>query len=677
MKKTFWSGAIALLVVLLASQTAFAAEGGAVADKFKWLTFLVFGLIIGLTMYVTYRAAKQTSSAADFYAAGRSVTGLQNGWAIAGDYLSAASFLGIAGLISLYGYDGFMYSVGWLVAYITVLLVIAEPCRNIGKYTLGDILAFRNNPKAVKTIAAISTVTVSTFYLTAQMVGGGILVKTLIGIDYEVSVIAVGILMLTYVVFGGMKATTWVQIIKAILLVTASILLVMFTWGQYGFSLPGFLQAVVDNPDIQKQVAKLVGDAASTMSPQELGQRFLEPGLFLKSPIDQISLGMALVLGTAGMPHILMRFFTVPTAKDARVSVIWAMAIIGGFYVLTLFLGMGAAMHVTPSAIAGLDKGGNMAAPLLAQFVGGGADSMLGNLFLAFVAAVAFATIVAVVAGLVLAAASAMSHDLYVGVVRGDHATAKEQVTAARISTVIVGALAIYVGIAAKGQNVAHLVALAFAVAASSNLPAVFLTLYWKKTNTYGIVSGMLIGASTAILLVMLSPNMTYPLAKIADANKVLQGEPAKPAVEAAPAVGGFMCELFADANCKKAVKAAPEKPAKPGAVEKLAKAQAELATLTDEAAKTAKSKEIAGLEKAIKAAETDLKTFEGQTTSMAGLEKPVFLLKNPGLISIPLGFLVTILVSLFTRERRAEEMWDELYVRQNTGINAEGAQAH
>lgn len=677
MKKTFWSGAIALLVVLLASQTAFAADGGAVADKFKWLTFLVFGLIIGLTMYVTYRAAKQTSSAADFYAAGRSVTGLQNGWAIAGDYLSAASFLGIAGLISLYGYDGFMYSVGWLVAYITVLLVIAEPCRNIGKYTLGDILAFRNNPKAVKTIAAISTVTVSTFYLTAQMVGGGILVKTLIGIDYEVSVIAVGILMLTYVVFGGMKATTWVQIIKAILLVTASVLLVMFTWGQYGFSLPGFLQAVVDNPDIQKQVAKLVGDAASTMSPQELGQRFLEPGLFLKSPIDQISLGMALVLGTAGMPHILMRFFTVPTAKDARVSVIWAMAIIGGFYVLTLFLGMGAAMHVTPSAIAGLDKGGNMAAPLLAQFVGGGADSMLGNLFLAFVAAVAFATIVAVVAGLVLAAASAMSHDLYVGVVRGDHATAKEQVTAARISTVIVGALAIYVGIAAKGQNVAHLVALAFAVAASSNLPAVFLTLYWKKTNTYGIVSGMLIGASTAILLVMLSPNMTYPLAKIADANKVLQGEPAKPAVEASPAVGGFMCELFADADCKKAVKAAPEKPAKPGAVEKLAKAQAELATLTDEAAKTAKSKEIAGLEKAIKAAETDLKTFEGQTTSMAGLEKPWFLLKNPGLISIPLGFLVTILVSLFTRERRAEEMWDELYVRQNTGINAEGAQAH
>jgi cation/acetate symporter len=677
MKKTFWSGSTALLLTLLASQAAFAADGGAVADKFKWLTFLVFGLIIGLTMYVTYRAAKQTHSATDFYAAGRSVSGLQNGWAIAGDYLSAASFLGIAGLISLYGYDGFMYSVGWLVAYITVLLVIAEPCRNIGKYTLGDILAFRNNPKAVKIVAAISTVTVSTFYLTAQMVGGGVLVKTLIGIDYEVSVTVVGILMLSYVVFGGMKATTWVQIIKAILLVTASLLLVAFTWGQYGFSLPGFLQAVVDNGAVQDQVRKLVGDAATNMTPQELGQRFLEPGLFLKSPIDQISLGMALVLGTAGMPHILMRFFTVPTAKDARTSVIWAMAIIGGFYVLTLFLGMGAAMNVTAAKISALDPGGNMAAPLLAQFVGGGAESMLGNLFLAFVSAVAFATIVAVVAGLVLAAASAMSHDLYVGVFRGDKATAKEQVTAARISTVIIGALAIYVGIAAKGQNVAHLVALAFAVAASSNLPAVFLTLYWKKANTWGIVAGMLVGAISAIWLVMLSPNMTYPLAKIADANKVLQGEPAKPAVEASPAVGGFMCELFASADCKKEVKASPEKPAKPGAVEKLAKAKTDLEALTDEAAKAAKAKDIAGLEKSIAKAEADLKTFEGQKVSMMGLEKPSFLLKNPGLISIPLGFLITILVSLFTRDRRSEEMWDELYVRQNTGINAEGATAH
>lgn len=676
MKKTFWAGSGAVLLALL-SQSALAADGGAVAPEYKWLTFAVFGAIIGLTMYVTYRAAKQTASAADFYAAGRSVTGVQNGWAIAGDYLSAASFLGIAGLISLYGYDGFMYSVGWLMAYITVLLVIAEPCRNIGKYTLGDILAFRNNPKAAKVVAAISTVTVSTFYLTAQMVGGGVLVKTLVGIEYEVSVITVGILMLTYVVFGGMKATTWVQIIKAILLVTASVLLVLLTWGQYGFSFPGFLDGVINDPKVQAQVAKLIGDAATNMTPAELGQRFLEPGLYLKNPIDQISLGMALVLGTAGMPHILMRFFTVPTAQDARTSVIWAMAIIGGFYVMTIFLGMGSAINVGPANIIALDKGGNMAAPLLAQFVGGGPDSLLGNLFLAFVSAVAFATIVAVVAGLVLASASAMSHDLYVGVFRGEDATAKEQITAARVATGIVGALAIYVGIAAKGQNVAHLVALAFAVAASSNLPAVFLTLYWKKANSYGVVAGMLTGAATAILLVMLSPNMTYPKAVMADAKKLLEGEPAKPAVEASPAQGGFMCELFAGEGCKKAVAASAEKPAVPPAAEKLAKAKADLETITDEKAKVAKTKEIAGLEKAIAKAETDLKTFEGQTTSMMGLEKPWFQLKNPGLISIPLGFLVTILVSLFTRDPRSEEMWDELYVRQNTGIHAEGAHAH
>ncbi len=676
-----------LYPLIFAGAAAFAASGsalaaGAVADEFKWMTFAVFGAIIAITVYITYWAAKHTHTTSEFYAAGRTVTGMQNGWAIAGDYLSAASFLGIAGLISLYGYDGFMYSVGWLVAYITVLLVIAEPCRNIGKYTLGDILAFRNQPKASKTIAALSTITVSTFYLTAQMVGGGVLIKTLIGIDYHISIIGVGVLMLGYVVFGGMKATTWVQIVKAVLLVMASILLVLFTWGQYGFSLPGFLQAVVDNPKVQAQVAKLVGDAASTMTPQELGQRFLEPGLFLKNPIDQISLGMALVLGTAGMPHILMRFFTVPTAKDARKSVIWAMGIIGGFYVLTLFLGMGAAIKVGAPTIIGLDKGGNMAGPLLAQYVGGGPDSMLGNLFLAFVAAVAFATIVAVVSGLVLAAASAMAHDLYVGVIKGDRASPKEQVVAARISSLIVGVLAIYVGIAAEGQNVAHLVALAFAVAASSNLPAVFLTLYWKRCNTYGIVLGMLVGAVTAIGLVMISPNMTYPKAVIKDAKKVLEGEPAQPAKPAVEAVSAssFACELFALQGCVKAEPAKPasaEKPAKPGAPEKLAKLQEKLPALTDAKDIEKANKDIAGLQKDIKKAEGDLKKMEGQTTSMMGLEKPFFLLKNPGLISIPLGFLLVIVGSLLFRDKRAEDMWDELYVRQNTGINAEGALAH
>ncbi len=672
MTKTFKQFALSA-AALLASGSALAATG-AVADEFKWMTFAVFGVIIAITMAITYWAARTTHTTSEFYAAGRSVSGIQNGWAIAGDYLSAASFLGIAGLISLYGYDGFMYSVGWLVAYITVLLVIAEPCRNIGKYTMGDILAFRNDPKKTKTVAALSTITVSTFYLTAQMVGGGVLIKTLIGIDYEISVIGVGILMLVYVVFGGMKATTWVQITKAVLLVIASILLVMMVWAPYGFSLPSYLQAVVGDAKVQAQVAKLLGNAATTMTPEELGQRFLEPGLFLKSPIDQISLGMALVLGTAGMPHILMRFFTVPTAQAARVSVIWAMGIIGGFYVLTLFLGTGAAMLVGPDKIASIDPGGNMAGPLLAQYLGGGENSVLGNLMLAFVAAVAFATIVAVVAGLVLAAASAMAHDIYVGVIKGDHATPQEQVTAARVSSVIVGIMAIVVGILAKGQNVAHLVALAFAVAASSNLPAVFLTLYWKKCNTNGVVMGMLVGAITAIGLVMISPNMTYPKAVIGAANKVLNGEPA---TEAKPAMlsAGFMCELFA--TCQKAEAAKPALPAKPGAQEKKAQLQEKLAAATDDAERAKIGKSIAGLDKAIAKAEGDLKKFEGQTTSMMGLEKPYFLLKNPGLLSIPLGFLCVILFSLFSRDKRAEDMWDELYVRQNTGINAEAASAH
>ncbi len=681
---------------LCSSSTAFAGAG-AVADEFKWMTFTVFGVIIMITMAITFWAARSTHTTSEFYAAGRSVSGIQNGWAIAGDYLSAASFLGIAGLISLYGYDGFMYSVGWLVAYITVLLVIAESCRNIGKYTMGDILAFRNEPKKTKTVAALSTITVSTFYLTAQMVGGGVLIKTLIGIDYEISVIGVGILMLAYVVFGGMKATTWVQITKAVLLVTASLILVFLVWMPYGFSLPAYLQAVIGDDKVVAQVTKLLGDSAAGMTKEELGQRFLEPGLFLKNPIDQISLGLALVLGTAGMPHILMRFFTVPTAQAARTSVIWAMGIIGGFYVLTLFLGTGAAMLVGSAKIASVDAGGNMAGPLLAQFLGGGENSLLGNFFLAFVAAVAFATIVAVVAGLVLAAASAMAHDIYVGVIRGEKATPKEQVVAARVSSVIVGVIAITVGILAKGQNVAHLVALAFAVAASSNLPAVFLTLYWKKCNTTGIILGMVVGSLTAIGLVMVSPNMTYPNAVIASAKKVLEGEAAQVAKPAVPAIkaSSFACELFALDGCVKsepAKAASPDKPAKPGAADKLlalnSKVQLleaslpELSThlvtqkdVMDEVASL--KKEIAATEKAKTKAEDDMKKFEGQSTSIMGLEKPFFLLKNPGLISIPLGFLLVILGSLFTRDKRAEEMWDELYVRQNTGINAEAASAH
>jgi len=627
--------ALAAGAIALAAVATPALAQGAVAAKWQWLTFAVFGVIIGVTMFVTYLAAKRVHSAADFYTAGGGVSGLQNGWAIAGDYLSAASFLGIAGLISIWGYDGFMYSVGWLVAYITVLLVIAEPCRNIGKYTLADILAYRNNPKATRIVGAISVITVSTFYLTAQMVGGGVLVKTLIGIDYEISVVVVGVLMLGYVLFGGMVATTWVQIIKAVLLVTASIVLVIMVWSQYGF-FGDFLNNVIADPKIQARVAQILGDGAKNMSPTELGTRFLEPGLLFKAPIDQISLGMALVFGTAGLPHILMRFFTVPTAQAARKSVIWAMAIIGGFYVLTLFLGMGSAMKVGADQIRAIDPGGNMAAPLLAQALGGGADSLLGNFMLAFVAAVAFATIVAVVAGLVLAAASAMAHDLYVGVIREEHVTPQEQVKAARIATVIVGAMAIAIGIAAKGQNVAHLVALAFAVAASANFPCVLLTLYWRRCNTGGIVLGMIVGTITAIALVLVSPNMTYPKALKAAAQKVVDASPAK--------------------------------------IEKLT---ADLAAAPDDAAKAKVQKTLTGAEKDLTAAKGTLDKFKGDETSLVGLEKPWFELRNPGIISIPLGFLSVILGSLLYRDKRADDMWDELYARQNTGILAAKAVAH
>jgi cation/acetate symporter len=624
----------AVSAVAVSAPTQAMFSGGAVPERFGWLAFAVFAAIIALTMYVTWIAARRVSSTQQFYAAGRSITGLQNGWAIAGDYLSAASFLGIAGLISLYGYDGFMYSVGWLVAYVTVLLLIAEPCRNIGKYTLGDILAFRNDPRSARLVAALSTITVSIFYLTAQMVGGGVLVKTLIGIPYEVSVIVVGVLMLAYVVFGGMVATTWVQIIKAVLLVTASLLLVAFTWAPHGFSLPGFLGAVTSDPKVQAQVVKLLGDAATTMTPEQLGQRFLEPGLFLKNPVDQVSLGLALVLGTAGMPHILMRFFTVPNAQQARVSVLWAMAIIGGFYLLTLIIGNGAAINVGAATIAGMDKGGNMAAPLLAQFAGGGPESLLGNLFLAFVAAVAFATIVAVVAGLVLASASAISHDIWVGVVRGERATQQEEVRAARLSAVLVGAAAIAIGIASRDQNVAHLVALAFAVAASGNFPCVLLTLYWKRCNTGGIVLGMLAGALSAIALVLVSPNMTYPLLETAKAQQV---------IDAAPVT---LAKLEAAAT------------ADPAAAGKLPAARA-------------------ALDANVRAAQATVQKFAGQRSSLVGLEKPLIELKNPGLYSIPIGFLCVLLGSLMWRDRRADDMWEELYVRQNTGIHAEEASAH
>ncbi|MDQ5903315.1 MAG: cation/acetate symporter [Pseudomonadota bacterium] len=619
---------VALLAAALQAPLAVASSPAAVPEQHRWLSFAVFMAVIGITMLATYVAAKRVRTAADFYTAGGGVSGIQNGWAIAGDYLSAASFLGVAGLISLWGYDGFMYSVGWLVAYISVLLLIAEPCRNIGKYTLPDILAYRNDPRASRIVGALSVITVSTVYLVAQMVGGGVLVKTLIGIDYEISVLAVGVVMLAYVIFGGMVATTWVQIIKAVLLVVASVVMVLMVWNEYGF-FGDFFASVVGDAKVQARVASILGDSGKGLSGEELGQRFLEPGLLFKAPVDQISLGLALVFGTAGLPHILMRFFTVPTARAARVSVIWAMAIIGGFYVLTLFLGLGAAMKVGAPAIMDIDAGGNMAAPLLAQALGGGPDSLLGNFMLAFVAAVAFATIVAVVAGLVLAAASAIAHDLYVGVIRNGKASTEQQVRAGRIAAIVFGTLAISLGIAAKGQNVAHMVALAFAVAASANFPCIFLTLFWRRCNTGGILAGMIAGTLVAIGLVLVSPNMTYPKEVRAAAQKTLAEAPKQLALIEAEFLSGD--------------------------VQRIGKAK----------------KERAALGKAVVRAREELERYRNDQTSLIGLEAPLFPLRNPGLISVPLGFLAVILGSLLYRDPRALAMWSEISIRQNTGILA------
>jgi cation/acetate symporter len=587
----------------------------------KAITLSMFAVIISITLGVVVWAARKTKTAADFYAAGGGITGTQNGWAIAGDYMSAASFLGISGLISLYGYDGFMYSVGWLVAYITVLLIVAEPCRNAGKYTLGDILSFRTDPKPVRAVAAISTVAVSTFYLTAQMVGAGKLMALLVGVPYKTAIIGVGILMVGYVVFGGMTATTWVQIIKAGLLMSGAFLLSFLVLMKSGFNPISFFESIVNSPDIQDHVSKLVLKDGVVLDGVAAGQRFLEPGLFLKAPLDQISLGMALVLGTAGMPHILMRFFTVPTAQAARKSVIIAMWIIGGFYVLTTLLGFGAAVNITPQGIIQVDPGGNMATLILAQTLGAEIAPILGDIFLAFLCSVAFATILAVVSGLVLAASAAIAHDIYVNVIKDGHADQHEQVMAARITSLVVGAAGIIIGIIAEKANVAHLVALAFAVASSGNLPVVVLSLFWRKFNTAGVISGLVVGTIASIGLVMVSPNMTYPKLVAAGAQKVITAMEKK---QAALPPGTALSE-----------------------------------------------KDTKALEKAQK----DVLGKDGK--SIMGLSEPILKLKNPGIISIPLGFMAAILGALMFPNRRSEEMFDEVYVRQNTGLGMAKAIDH
>ena len=442
-----------------------------------------FAVFIAITLGITYWAARRTQTADHFYAAGRSVTAGQNGFALAGDYMSAASFLGIAGLVSTSGFDGLIYSTGWLVGWPVVLFLIAEPLRNLGRYTFADVVASRLNPMPVRISATIGTLATIAFYLIAQMVGAGSLIRLLFGIPYETAVVIVGCAMMAYVLFGGMLATTWVQIVKAVLLLGGAATLAIMVLAKFNFD------------------PRLLFAAAAA----KYGAGVLAPGKLVSNPLDAISLGMALMFGTAGLPHILMRFYTVPDARTARRSVFIATGLIGMFYLMTFVLGFGAMVLVTPEAIKAIDAGGNMAAPMLAELLGGRA-------FLGFIAAVAFATILAVVAGLALSGAAAISHDIWASVIRKGHPKPGEEIKVARIATVVLAIVAMALGIAFKGQNVAFMVGLAFAIAASANFPALVLSVFWRRTTTAGAASSMIVGATSTLVLIALSPAVQIDL---------------------------------------------------------------------------------------------------------------------------------------------------------------------
>jgi len=445
--------------------------------------FVVFVLI---TLAIVIRASRHNRSAADFYAGGRAFTGPQNGIAISGDYLSAASFLGIAGAIAVNGYDGFLYSIGFLVAWLVALLLVAELLRNTGRFTMADVLSFRLKQRPVRTAAAISTLVVCFFYLVAQMAGAGGLVALLLGIEGKVAqsivIAVVGIIMVTYVLVGGMKGTTWVQIIKAVLLIIGAFVMAVWFLGKYGFNLSHLFDGAVQK-----------AGSGAVLNPMK------QYGKTTTTKIDFISLSLALVLGTAGLPHVLMRFYTVPTSKEARKSVEWAIWLIGGFYLLTLVLGYGAAALVGPAAILKAPGGANSAAPLLAFQLG-------GELLLGLISAVAFATILAVVAGLTITASASFAHDVYANVLKRGQVNADGEVRVARITALVIGAVAILGGIFANGQNIAFLVALAFAIAASANLPTILYSLFWRRFNTRGALWSIYGGLISAVTLIIFSP---------------------------------------------------------------------------------------------------------------------------------------------------------------------------
>jgi cation/acetate symporter len=454
----------------------------------------IFGLFVLVTLFIVIKASKKNATATEFFTAGRAFTGPQNGIAISGDYLSAASFLGIAGAIAVYGYDGFLYSIGFLVAWLVALLLVAELLRNTGKFTMADVLSFRLKQRPVRLAAATNTLAVSLFYLLAQMAGAGVLVALLLniesGVGQSIVIAVVGVLMIVYVLVGGMKGTTWVQIIKAVLLIGGAGVMTVLVFAKFGFNFSEILGAA------QSMVS-------SSTDAKVAGRDVLAPGaqygVSLTTQINFISLALALVLGTAGLPHVLMRFYTVPTAKEARRSVVWAIALIGAFYLFTLVLGYGAAALVGPDRILAAPGGVNSAAPLLAFELG-------GVILLGIISAVAFATILAVVAGLTITASASFAHDIYASVLKNDNVSEAQQVKISRITAVVLGALAIGLGILAREQNVAFLVALAFAVAAAANLPTILYSLYWRRFNTRGALWSMYGGLISTIVLIVFSP---------------------------------------------------------------------------------------------------------------------------------------------------------------------------
>lgn len=478
--------AIGLLAVAPALWAAGALEGEVQRQPLNTSAIVMFLAFVGATLYITYWASKRNTSTSDFYTAGGSITGFQNGLAIAGDYMSAASFLGISALVFTSGYDGLIYSIGFLVGWPVILFLIAERLRNLGKYTFADVASYRLGQTQIRTLSASGSLVVVAFYLIAQMVGAGKLIQLLFGLEYHVAVILVGILMVLYVLFGGMLATTWVQIIKAVLLLSGASFMALMVMKHVDFDFARlFSEAIAVHPK---------------------GEAIMSPGGLVKDPISAISLGLALMFGTAGLPHILMRFFTVSDAKEARKSVFYATGFIGYFYILTFIIGFGAILLVSTNpafkdATGALLGGNNMAAIHLANAVG-------GSWFLGFISAVAFATILAVVAGLTLAGASAVSHDLYASVVKKGKANEKDELRVSKITTVALGVLAIGLGIAFEKQNIAFMVGLAFSIAASCNFPVLILSMYWKNLSTRGAMVGGWLGLITAVTLMILGPTV-------------------------------------------------------------------------------------------------------------------------------------------------------------------------